>query len=46
VRRAAATSLFFGLSFVRAMSVGWVVFDLYLVRVLQFSPLELILMGR
>jgi DHA3 family tetracycline resistance protein-like MFS transporter len=27
------------------MGIGWVVFDLFLVRVLQFSPLELILMG-
>lgn len=37
--------LFYGLSFFRALAVGWVIFDLYLVRVLQFSPLQLILMG-
>jgi MFS transporter, DHA3 family, tetracycline resistance protein len=45
VRRLPATSVYYGLSFLRAMAVGWVVFDLYLVRVLEFSPLELILMG-
>src|SRR5262245_48259141 len=27
------------------MALGWVVFDLYLVRVLEFTPLQLILMG-
>jgi DHA3 family tetracycline resistance protein-like MFS transporter len=43
--RADARRLYYSLSFVRALGVGWVIFDLYLVRVLQFSPLELILMG-
>jgi MFS transporter, DHA3 family, tetracycline resistance protein len=45
VRRLPARPLYYALSFTRAMAVGWVVFDLYLVRVLDFSPLELILMG-
>jgi DHA3 family tetracycline resistance protein-like MFS transporter len=45
VKRVSARPLYYGLSFARAMAVGWVVFDLYLVRVLDFSPLELILMG-
>jgi DHA3 family tetracycline resistance protein-like MFS transporter len=45
VRRADPTRLYYRLSFLQAMSVGWVVFDLYLVRVLQLSPLQLILMG-
>jgi MFS transporter, DHA3 family, tetracycline resistance protein len=45
VTRLDARTLYYGLSFTRAMAVGWVVFDLYLVRVLEFSPLELILMG-
>jgi MFS transporter, DHA3 family, tetracycline resistance protein len=40
-----ATRVFYGLRFFSAMSVGWVVFDLYLVRTLQLSPLQLILMG-
>lgn len=40
-----ARRLYYGLSFFRALGVGWVIFDLYLVRVLQFSPLQLILMG-
>lgn len=39
------TTLYFALNFLQAIGVGWVVFDLYLVRVLQLSPLELILMG-
>jgi DHA3 family tetracycline resistance protein-like MFS transporter len=45
VKRVRARPLYYGLSFARALAVGWVVFDLYLVRVLDFSPLELILMG-
>ena len=45
MRRADPTRLYFALSFLQAMSVGWVVLDLYLVRVLQLSPLQLILMG-
>ncbi|HZS31033.1 MAG TPA: MFS transporter [Gaiellaceae bacterium] len=45
MRNADARRLFYGLSFGRALGVGWVIFDLYLVRVLQFSPLQLILMG-
>src|SRR5207248_2212840 len=32
-------------SFLQATAVGWVVFDLFLVRDLKLSPLELILMG-
>jgi DHA3 family tetracycline resistance protein-like MFS transporter len=40
-----ATTVYYGLSFLRAAAVGWVVFDLYLVRTLHFTPLELILMG-
>ncbi|HLX32272.1 MAG TPA: MFS transporter [Gaiellaceae bacterium] len=45
MNRVDARRLFYGLSFGRALGVGWVIFDLYLVRVLQFSPLQLILMG-
>jgi DHA3 family tetracycline resistance protein-like MFS transporter len=45
VKRVTAMPLYYGLCFGRALAVGWVVFDLYLVRVLDFSPLELILMG-
>jgi len=45
VTRAEPRQLYYALSFTRAMAVGWVVFDLYLVRVLDFSALELILMG-
>src|SRR4051812_42781243 len=45
MKRLSATEVYYGLSFFRAAAVGWVVFDLYLVRTLQFSPLELILMG-
>jgi MFS transporter, DHA3 family, tetracycline resistance protein len=45
VKRLPARPLYYGLSFARAMAVGWVVFDLFLVRVLEFSPLQLILMG-
>jgi MFS transporter, DHA3 family, tetracycline resistance protein len=43
--RASPVRLFYGLSFARAIAAGWVVFDLYLVRDLRLSPLELILMG-
>jgi hypothetical protein len=39
VKRLPARPLYYGLSFTRAMAVGWVVFDLYLVRVLEFTPL-------
>ena len=45
MNRVDARRLFYGLSFGRALGVGWVIFDLYLVRILQFSPLQLILMG-
>ena len=45
MKRLPGRPLYYGLSFVRAMAVGWVVFDLFLVRVLEFTPLELILMG-
>jgi DHA3 family tetracycline resistance protein-like MFS transporter len=45
MRRVDARRLYYTLSFVRALGVGWVIFDLYLVRILQFSPLQLILMG-
>jgi MFS transporter, DHA3 family, tetracycline resistance protein len=45
VRHADPTKLYFALTFVRATAVGWVVFDLLLVRVLQMSPLQLLLMG-
>jgi DHA3 family tetracycline resistance protein-like MFS transporter len=45
VRRADPTRLYYALEFFTAMGIGWVVFDLFLVRVLQFSPLQLILMG-
>jgi DHA3 family tetracycline resistance protein-like MFS transporter len=40
-----AKKLYYALEFFTSMGVAWVVFDLFLVRVLQFSPLELILMG-
>jgi MFS transporter, DHA3 family, tetracycline resistance protein len=40
-----ARKLYFALTFLQAMSVGWVVFDLFLVRVLVLSPLQLMLMG-
>ena len=43
--RASPVRLYYALSFARAMAVGWVVFDLFLVRTLRLSPLELILMG-
>ena len=43
--RASPVRLFYALTFLRAAAGGWVVFDLFLVRTLQFSPLELILMG-
>jgi len=45
VRRADPTRLYYALSFLQATAVGWVVFDLFLVRDLKLSPLELILMG-
>ena len=45
MRRADPVRLFYALSFLSAMGGGWVVFDLYLVRILQLSPLQLILMG-
>jgi DHA3 family tetracycline resistance protein-like MFS transporter len=45
VRRADARRLYYALQFMTAMAGGWVVVDLYLVRVLQLSPLQLILMG-
>jgi DHA3 family tetracycline resistance protein-like MFS transporter len=44
VSRADPIRLYYGLTFVRAMP-GWVVVDLLLVRVLELSPLQLILMG-
>jgi DHA3 family tetracycline resistance protein-like MFS transporter len=44
VSRADPVRLYYGLTFVRAMP-GWVVVDLLLVRVLELSPLQLILMG-
>ena len=45
MRRADPTRLYYALSFLQATAVGWVVFDLFLVRDLKLSPLELILMG-
>jgi DHA3 family tetracycline resistance protein-like MFS transporter len=45
VNRLDARRLYYALAFVLAASTGWVVFDLYLVRILQLSPLQLILMG-
>jgi len=45
MRRADPVRLYYALSFLAAMGGGWVVFDLYLVRVLQLSALQLILMG-
>ncbi|HYZ78130.1 MAG TPA: MFS transporter [Gaiellaceae bacterium] len=45
MRRADPTRLYYALTFLRATAVGWVVFDLFLVRDLKLSPLELILMG-
>jgi DHA3 family tetracycline resistance protein-like MFS transporter len=44
LRRADPVGLYYALSFVRAMP-GWVVIDLLLVRVLELSPLQLILVG-
>jgi MFS transporter, DHA3 family, tetracycline resistance protein len=44
VRRADARRLYYSLELLTAMP-GWVVVDLYLVRTLHFSPLELILVG-
>src|SRR5262249_1750799 len=44
VSRADPVKLYYGLTFVRPMP-GWVVVDLLLVRVLELSPLQLILMG-
>ena len=40
-----ARRVYYALNFLRSVSIGWVVFDLYLIRVLHFSPLELVLMG-
>jgi DHA3 family tetracycline resistance protein-like MFS transporter len=40
-----ARRVFYGLRFFGAMSGGWVVIDLYLVRTLELSPLQLILIG-
>jgi DHA3 family tetracycline resistance protein-like MFS transporter len=45
MRRADPKRLYYALEFAIAMTAGWVVFDLYLVRVLELSPLQLILMG-
>src|SRR5918911_1969945 len=45
VRRADPRKLYYAVEFVTAAATGWVVFDLYLVRSLQLSPLQLILMG-
>jgi MFS transporter, DHA3 family, tetracycline resistance protein len=45
VRRADPRRLYYALEFFTSMGIGWVVFDLFLVRTLQFSPLQLILMG-
>jgi MFS transporter, DHA3 family, tetracycline resistance protein len=45
VRRADPRRLFYALTFLQATAAGWVVFDLFLVRDLRLSPLELILMG-
>jgi DHA3 family tetracycline resistance protein-like MFS transporter len=45
VNRVDARRLYYALAFVLAASTGWVVFDLYLVRILRLSPLQLILMG-
>ncbi len=44
MKRPPATTVFYALAFLRSMP-GWVVVDLYLVRDLQLSPLQLILMG-
>jgi MFS transporter, DHA3 family, tetracycline resistance protein len=44
VRRADARRLYFALELLTAMP-GWVVVDLYLVRTLDFSPLQLVLVG-
>jgi DHA3 family tetracycline resistance protein-like MFS transporter len=44
VRHADARRLYFALELLTAMP-GWVVVDLYLVRTLDFSPLQLILVG-
>ena len=45
MRRADPRKLYYAVEFVTAAATGWVVFDLYLVRSLQLSPLQLILMG-
>jgi MFS transporter, DHA3 family, tetracycline resistance protein len=45
VKRVDATRLFYALEFVTSAAGAWVVLDLYLVRVLQLTPLQLILMG-
>jgi DHA3 family tetracycline resistance protein-like MFS transporter len=45
MRRVDARKLYYALEFFTSMGIGWVVFDLFLVRVLVFSPLQLILMG-
>jgi hypothetical protein len=39
MRRLDATKLYYALEFFTSMGIGWVVFDLFLVRTLQFSPL-------
>jgi MFS family permease len=45
VRRADPRKLYYAVEITTAMATGWVVFDLFLVRTLQLSPLQLILMG-
>jgi len=45
VRRADPVRLYFALRVLQAMGGGWVVFDLFLVRDLKLSPLQLLLMG-
>jgi DHA3 family tetracycline resistance protein-like MFS transporter len=45
VRRADPARLYYGLTVLQAMGGGWVVFDLFLVRDLRLSPLQLVLMG-
>jgi MFS transporter, DHA3 family, tetracycline resistance protein len=44
MRRPSATSVYYGLEFLLSMPT-WVVVSIYLVRDLDFSPLELVLMG-
>ncbi len=44
MRRPAATSVYYGLEFLLSMPT-WVVISIYLVRDLDLSPLELVLMG-